>query len=332
MNAMILRQPRNVKERPLTFENVEQPQPGENEVLLRVHTCGVCRTDLHEVEGDLPLRRDYIIPGHEIVGEVIETGANVASFTRGDRVGVAWLHSTCGSCRHCRHDQENLCDNAEFTGYTVNGGYAEYAVAPADFCYAIPDRIDDTHAPPLLCAGIIGYRSLKLSAVKKGDRLGLYGFGGAAHIAIQVARHWGCEVYVITRSEEHQNHARTLGATWTGGPDDTPPVKMTGSIVFAPAGPVVLTALERLEKGGTVALAGIHMTPIPELDYRRHLYDEKHLRSAANNTRTDGRELLQLAAEIPIQTTVQTFPLEKANEALLALKQSTLDGAAVLSC
>ena len=278
------------------------------------------------------MRRDWVIPGHEIVGEIVEVGENVTRFKKGNRVGVAWVHSTCGSCVHCARDQENLCDDDAFTGWTVNGGYAEYAVAPADFCYALPDAIDDEHAPPLLCAGIIGYRSLKLTGVRKGDRLGMYGFGGAAHIAIQVAHHWGCEIYVVTRSEAHRQHARSLGAVWAGGPDEVPPVKMNGSIVFAPAGPVVLDALDHLNKGGTVVLAGIHMTPIPEMNYRRHLYDEKCLRSAANATRRDGQELMRLAGEIPIKTSVQTFPLNEANEALIALKESRIDGAAVLLC
>ena len=332
MNAMVLRTPCEVKARPLRASKSSDPTPAPVKFCCRVHACGVCRTDLHEVEGDLPMRRPWVIPGHEIVGEVVDAGGGVTRFGRGDRVGVAWLYSACGACARCAHETENLCDRAEFTGWSVHGGYAEFAVAPAAFCYRIPDAINDRHAPPLLCAGIIGYRSLRLCGVKRGDRLGLYGFGAAAHIAIQVARHWGCEVYVVTRSEAHQEHARSLGAIWAGGPKDKPPKRMNGSIVFAPAGPVVLDALEHLDKGGTVALAGIHMTPIPELNYRRHLYDEKCLRSVTNATRRDGEELLHLAGEIPIQTTVQTLALHEANEALITVKQSRIDGAAVLLC
>jgi propanol-preferring alcohol dehydrogenase len=266
------------------------------------------------------------------VGDVVETGPDATRFQPGDRVGSAWLHRACGRCEFCRADRENLCDNADFTGWTVDGGYAEYLLLPDAFAYPVPDGLPDEQAAPLLCAGIIGHRSYRAANVGPGGRLGLYGFGNAAHIAIQVAVHDGCEVYVFTRREEHRRLARELGAAWAGSADEDPPegARMHGSVIFAPAGEIIPKALESLEKGGTVSLAGIYMTATPPLEYRRHLYGEKCLRSVANATRRDGEELLQLAAEIPIRTTVQTYPLERANEALLALKRSRVDGAAVL--
>jgi propanol-preferring alcohol dehydrogenase len=257
-------------------------------------------------------------------------GENATRFKPGQRVGVPWLYSSCGACEFCRRGLENLCEDARFTGLHADGGYAEAMVVPQDFGYPIPDSFTDIAAAPLLCAGIIGYRALKLSGIKPGQRLGMHGFGGSAHVTIQVARHWGCEVYAFTRSEGHRKLARELGAVWAGRAEDTPPAKLHASIIFAPAGELVPEALRVLERGGTVALAGVTMTPIPEIDYDRLLYWERGVRSVANFTRQDAEELLQVAAEIPVETTVRTFPLEEANEALLALKRSEIDGTAVL--
>jgi propanol-preferring alcohol dehydrogenase len=330
MEAMLLRKTKPAEARPLELVDLPLPQPGPGEVRLRVQACGVCRTDLHTVEGDLDLPKLPLVPGHQIVGVVEAAGIGATRFQLGQRVGVAWLHKTCGVCEFCQHGLENLCQDAQFTGLHADGGYAEAMVVPQDFAYPIPDRFTDIAAAPLLCAGIIGYRALKLSQIKPGQRLGMYGFGGSAHVTIQVARHWGCEVYAFTRSAGHQELARELGAAWVGRAEDTPPAKLHGSIIFAPAGPLVLDALRMLERGGTVALAGVTMSPIPEIDYDRLLYWERGVRSVANFTRQDARELLQVAAEIPIETTVQTFPLEEANEALLALKRSEIDGTGVL--
>jgi propanol-preferring alcohol dehydrogenase len=264
------------------------------------------------------------------VGVVDLSGEGATRFEPGQRVGVPWLYKTCGECAFCQQGLENLCADAQFTGLHADGGYAQGMIVPEDFAYPIPSVFSEIAAAPLLCAGIIGYRALKLSQIRPGQRLGMYGFGGSAHVTIQVALHWGCEVYAFTRSEGHQRLARELGAAWVGRAEDTPPAKVHGSIIFAPAGPLVLDALRVLERGGTVALAGVTMSPIPEIDYDRLLYWERGVRSVANFTRRDAQELLQVAAEIPIQTTVQTFPLEEANEALLALKRSQIDGTGVL--
>ena len=330
MKAMLLRKIRPAEERPLELVDLPTPEPGPGEVRLAVRVCGVCRTDLHTVEGDLPLPKLPLVPGHQVVGVVEARGEGATRFGEGQRVGVPWLHRTCGECEFCQRGLENLCEDAQFTGLHVDGGYAEAMVVPQDFAYPIPEGFSDVGAAPLLCAGIIGYRALRLSEVQPGQRLGLYGFGGSAHVTIQVARHWGCEVYVFTRSKGHQRLARELGAVWVGRAEDTPPAKVHSSIIFAPAGPLVPEALRVLERGGTLLLAGVTMTPIPELDYDRLLYWERTVRSVANFTRQDAEELLQVAAEIPIRTTVQTFPLEEANEALLALKRSEIDGTAVL--
>ncbi len=332
MKAMRLHAPKPVEQGPLVLEEVAVPIPAADEIVIRVHVCGVCRTDLHVVEGELPPQQMPVTPGHQIVGPVEACGTDARRFKVGERIGIAWLHGTCGSCSFCTQDRENLCPQARFTGWSVDGGFAEYAKVPEAFAYAIPAAFSDAQTAPLLCAGIIGYRALRLSGVGPGQRLGLYGFGASAHIAIQVARHWGQQVYVFTRSPAGRSLAKTLGAVWVGGSKDTPPKKMHGSIVFAPAGPIVLDALDVLEKGGTVALAGIYMSPIPTLDYTRHLYDEKILRSVANSTRRDGEELLSVAAEIPIRTTTQSFPLAQANDALQALKSGSISGAAVLTC
>lgn len=329
MKACILKQPAPVETNPLEFTDVPKPRPSAGEVLVRVNACGVCRTDLHVVEGELPPRKQPVIPGHQVVGVVEENGEGARRFRAGDRVGVAWLHKTDGTCEYCRSRRENLCDNPEFTGWTVDGGYAEYTLAPEAFVYRIPDGFGDLHAAPLLCAGIIGFRSLRLSGIQGGQRLGLYGFGAAAHVAIQVARHWGAEVYAITRDARHRRLALDLGAVWAGGSDDMPPEKLHAAIIFAPVGELVISALRALKKGGTVALGGIHMSPIPPIDYSL-LYKERVVRSVANNTREDGEELLKIAAEIPIRTEVQTFPLAEANQALNALKNDAVRGAAVL--
>jgi propanol-preferring alcohol dehydrogenase len=327
---MLLRQTKPAEDSPLECVDLSLPQPGPGEVRLAVRACGVCHTDLHTVEGDLSLPKLPLVPGHQIVGIVDKVGTGVTRFEVGQRVGVPWLYATCGQCAFCRGGLENLCADARFTGLHVDGGYAEAMVVHQDFAYPMPEGFSDADAAPLLCAGIIGYRALRLSEIRPGQRLGLYGFGGSAHVTIQVARHWGCEVYVFTRSKGHRQLARRLGAAWVGGAEDTPAHKMHGSIIFAPAGWLVREALRVLERGGTLALAGVTMTPIPELDYDRLLYWERTVRSVANFTRRDARELLQLAAEIPIRTTVQAFPLERANEALMALKRSEIDGTGVL--
>jgi len=294
-----------------------------------VQVCGVCRTDLHVIEGELPPKRSPVIPGHQVVGRIAAKGAGAKRFPAGTRVGIAWLHKTDGTCEYCRRGEENLCDAPLFTGYSVNGGYAEYIVAPEDFVYAIPAEFPDEQAAPLLCAGIIGYRCLKLSGIQGGERLGFYGFGAAAHVAIQVARHWGVEVYAATRDARHQALARELGARWTGGTLEQPPVKLDAAIVFAPAGEIVPAALQALRKGGRLILGGIHMSAIPSIAYEL-LYQERMIRSVANNTRKDGEDFLQLAAEIPVRTHVQVFPLAEANRALNALKNDAIPGAAVL--
>jgi alcohol dehydrogenase, propanol-preferring len=330
MKAMVLNAPRPVDQNPLDEEDRPAPQAGPGQVRLRVRTCGVCHTDLHTVEGELELPRLPVIPGHQIVGVVDQVGARVAQVKPGDRVGVAWLHKTCGECEYCRHGLENLCPNAQFTGLHVDGGYAQYAVAEADFTYPIPAGFSDEEAAPLLCAGIIGYRSLHLSGIEPGGRLGLYGFGASAHLALQVALHWGCRVYIFTRSAEHRELARTLGAVWTGGADEQPPAALDAAVTFAPAGWIVPLALGHVRPGGTVAINAIHMSPIPEMKYET-LYGERTLRSVANFTRQDAREFLKLAAEIPVKTEVEVFPLAEANTALGRLKRSQIHAAASLS-
>ena len=330
MKAMVLKEARPVEESPLEMMEVPAPTPGPEEIRIRIRACGVCHTDLHEVEGDLPLPKLPLIPGHEIAGVVEGVGSEVVRFQVGDRVGVPWLYSTCGKCDFCRRGLENLCENARFTGYHVDGGYAQYVVVPEAFAYRLPQGFSDVEATPLLCGGVIGYRALKLSEVRPGERLGLYGFGSSAHMVIQIARHWGCEVYVFTRSEEHRQHALELGAAWGGGAKDTPPHKLDSSIIFAPAGWIVPEALRVLRKGGTLALAGIHMTPIPEMDYDTLLYHERTVRSVANSTRQDVVELLRLAETMQIRTDVQVFPLEEANHVLQLLKRAEIRGTAVL--
>ena len=329
MKACLLRVPAAIETNPLEYAEVATPQPKSGEVLVRVRACGVCRTDLHVIEGELPPRKLPLIPGHQIVGIVERQGENTGRFGIGDRVGIAWLYRTDGTCEYCKANAENLCDNPMFTGYGVDGGYAEYIVAPEEFIYAIPAGFPDEQAAPLLCAGIIGFRSLRLSGIKAGGRLGFYGFGAAAHVAIQVARRWNVDVFASTRDHGHQELALQLGAMWAGGTFDEPPKKLDAAIIFAPAGEIVPAALRALKKGGVLVLGGIHMSPIPSFEYQL-LYQERVIRSVANNTRQDGEDFLRLAAEIPIRTRVQVFPLTEANRALNALKNDAIPGAAVL--
>jgi len=333
MKACVLHETAPISEHPLEYADVERPSPNDDQVLIRVRVCGVCRTDLHVIEGELDQSRQKmpLIPGHQVVGEVAETGRDVARFAAGDRVGVAWLHSTCGECPYCRRGDENLCGRAEFTGWTRDGGYAEYVLAETDFVYPVPEKMDDLDAAPLLCAGIIGHRCLSQCGIDdwSGAKLGIYGFGAAGHIAIQIARARGADVSVCTRDERHQRLAHKLGAAWVGGTVDEPPEKLDASIIFAPAGEIVPHALHALDRGGTLVCGGIHMSPIPEIDYR-DLYWERVIRSVANNTRADGEAFLREAAEVGVQTSVNPFPLQQANDALDKLKNDAIEGAAVL--
>jgi propanol-preferring alcohol dehydrogenase len=335
MKAYLLHSPAPVDTRPLELAEIPLPDPEQDELLVRVHACGICRTDLHVVEGELAVRQSPIVPGHQIVGQVEKMGDDVRDFSQGDRVGIAWLRRTCGLCRFCCSDRENLCENAAFTGWTHNGGFAEYAVVPSSFAYRLPDGFDDMQAAPLLCAGIIGYRALRLTELEerggwKGARLGIYGFGAAGHVAIQIARSRGAEVYVATRDRErHQALATELGATWVGDAYDQPPVSLDAAIIFAPAGELVPTALKALDRGGALVLGGIHMSTIPAFDYPL-IYGERVMRSVANNTRHDGEEFLEEAARIPVRTYVQEFPFGEVNDALIALKHDAIRGAGVI--
>ncbi|HKY33898.1 MAG TPA: zinc-dependent alcohol dehydrogenase family protein [Candidatus Polarisedimenticolia bacterium] len=334
MRAWLLYEPSPVEQQPLRAAQAPEPIPAEGELLIQVKACGVCRTDLHVVEGELPLRRSPLIPGHQVVGEVAATGPATAGFTSGDRVGVAWLHRTCGGCRFCLRRRENLCERADFTGYSVHGGFAERITAPAAFVHRIPDGFDDVQAAPLLCAGIIGYRALRccgLEGAWPGARLGLYGFGAAGHVAIQVARARGAEIFVCTRDRgRHQSLALELGAAWVGDAAEPPPHLLDAAILFAPAGELVPVALRALDKGGTLVLAGIHMSPLPRMDYSL-IYGERVVRSVANNTRDDARDFLEEAARIPVRTQVKIFPFDQANEALAALKNDAIRGAGVVT-
>jgi propanol-preferring alcohol dehydrogenase len=296
--------------------------------LLRVLACGVCRTDLHIVEGELAPLRAKLIPGHQIVGEIIE-GAS-SELPLGARVGVSWIGGTDGECWYCRNNRENLCDSPTFTGYSVNGGYAQFAVARSDFVFPLPAALDDLHAAPLLCAGIIGFRSLRVAGVEPGERVGLFGFGASAHLTIEVLRAWRCEVYVSTRGVSHRKLAESLGAKWVGSESDKPPVELDRAITFAPSGNVVVSALASLRKGGVVAINAIHLDRIPEFDYDRLLWGERQMRSVTNMTRSDARDFLDIAAEIRLQPKVTTFALDQANEALAAIKSDSIDGAAVI--
>ena len=328
MKAAVLTSPENISRRPLRIEQVSQPSGKTGQVVLRVRACGVCRTDLHIVEGELPLLREKLIPGHQIVGEIVE-GATT-ELPKGTRVGVSWIGGIDGTCWYCRHGLENLCDSATFTGYTVNGGYAEYALARTDFVFPLPQALDDLHAAPLLCAGIIGFRSLRVAGVEQGERVGLFGFGASAHLAIAVLRSWQCEVYVSTRGASHRRLAESLGATWVGDETQKPPVQLDRAVTFAPSGDVVVAALGSLRKGGVVAINAIHLDRIPEFDYDRLLWGERQIRSVANMTRSDARDFLQIASEIGLRPKVTTFPLDQANEALAAIEADAIDGAAVI--
>jgi propanol-preferring alcohol dehydrogenase len=330
MKAMQLSGTAKIESSPLTMVELTMPEPREKEIRVRVEACAICRTDLHVIEGELPPKHQEIVPGHQVVGIVDAFGGGASRFRIGDRVGIAWLRFTCGVCPYCRAGKENLCPNARFTGYDENGGYAEYAVVHEDFAYALPANIDAVRATPLLCAGIIGYHALKRAAVKPGCRLGLYGFGSSAHIAIKVARHWNCHVFVMTRDPRHQALARQLGATWAGNADSQPPEKLDSAILFAPVGTLVPPAMEALDMGGTLAVAGIYLTDVPPLNYERHLFHEKDLCSVTANTRADGEELLRIAAQIPLRPRTQTFRLADANRALQQLKNDAIEGTGVL--
>ena len=328
MKAAVLRFPSPIARRPLHIADVPQPELSDNHVLLRVRACGICRTDLHIVEGDLPPRGQALIPGHQIVGEIVE-GAT-ALLPVGTRVGVSWIGGVDGTCWYCMHGAENLCDVPTFTGYSVDGGYAEYALARNDFVFPLPETLDDLHAAPLLCAGIIGFRSLRVAGVQAKERVGLFGFGASAHLALPVLRAWDCSVYVSTRGVAHRALASSLGATWVGTEREKPPVLLDRAITFAPSGDVVVTALASLRKGGVVAVNAIHLNRMPEFDYDTLLWGERQIRSVTNMTRADARDFLHLAAETHLAPQVTLFRLAEANDALLTLKNDAIRGAAVI--
>jgi propanol-preferring alcohol dehydrogenase len=330
MKAMVLEHPASIDTLPLRWSDVPVPEPGPGEVRIRILACAVCRTDLHVVEGDLPPQKRRVIPGHQAVGRVEKRGPGATRFREGDRIGIAWLRSTCGICQYCRSGAENLCRDSRFTGYHEDGGYAQYAVVREDYAYALPPSLDAVSATPLLCAGIIGYRALRRADLTPGRRLGMYGFGSSAHIAIQIALHFGCSVFVMTRDENHRELARKLGARWVGGATDKPPQPLESAVLFAPAGNLVPVALDALDRGGTLSIAGIHLSDVPGLSYEHHLFYEKNLRSVTANTRADGEELLRLAAAIPIRAETTRFPLEEANVALRRLKHDGIQGTGVL--
>jgi alcohol dehydrogenase, propanol-preferring len=328
MKAAVLVPGRKAPQPFFEIEEVPRPEPQAGYVLLRVLACGVCRTDLHIAEGDLPPVHPRLIPGHQIVGEVV-AGAT-AELPLGSRAGVSWIGGVDGDCWYCRHSMENLCDHPTFTGYTVNGGYAEYALARADFTFPLPEGLEDIHVAPLLCAGIIGFRSLRVAGVAPGERVGLYGFGSSAGLAITVLQSWKCEVYVSTRGENHRQRAVSLGATWVGKEDETPPVKLDRAVTFAPSGKVVVSALSALRKGGVVAINAIHLDQMPAFDYDKLLWGERQLRSVANMTREDARDFLAIAHQLGIRPQATAFPLQDANKALLAVKEETERGSAVI--
>ena len=325
MKAAVLTRPASIASRPLEIRDIAPPVPAPGQVLLRVRACGVCRTDLHVVEGELKPLGDHIIPGHQIVGEVV-----AGDLPKDARVGITWMAGVDGTCEYCRRGEENLCDAPAFTGYTVNGGYAEFAVARSDFAIQMGAGLDDLQAAPLLCAGVIGFRSLRVAGVQRGERVGLFGFGASAHLTLPVLRSWGCKVYVSTRGESHRKLAESLGADWVGSEHDRPPAVLDRAVTFAPSGDVVVAALASLRKGGVVAINAIHLDRIPQFDYDTLLWGERQIRSVANLTRTDTRDFLQLAGEIGLRPKVTVFRLDQANEALLAVKNDAIDGAAVL--
>lgn len=327
MRAAFLAAAADIRNRPLIIGEFPEPQPAADQVLLRVRACGVCRTDLHIVEGELPSQRSPLIPGHQIVGEVVH---DAVGFPAGTRVGVSWMGGVDGTCEYCRLGLENLCDAPTFTGYSVNGGYAEFVAARADFLIPLPDNLSDLQAAPLLCAGIIGFRSLRVAGVEPGEKIGLFGFGASAHLALPVLLSWGCRVFVSTRGESHRRLAASLGAEWVGNESDKPPLPLDRAITFAPSGDVVLAALASLRKGGVVAINAIHLDRIPEFDYDHLLWGERQIRSVANMTRSDARDFLAIAERIKLKPRVSTFSLDQANEAMLAIKNDSVDGAAVL--
>jgi propanol-preferring alcohol dehydrogenase len=330
MKAQLLRKSAPVEDGPLELVEIPTPRPGAKELMVKVSACGVCHTELDEIEGRLEANFPIIL-GHEIIGTVETTGPEVTRFRKGDRVGIAWIYHACGKCTFCLSGNENLCSQFQGTGCQANGGYAEYTVVSEDFAYPIPEKFTDAQAAPLLCAGAIGYRDLRLAGIKAGQTLGLFGFGASAHIVIQVARYRGCKVFVFTRSEEHRKLAKELGAVWTGSAEDSPPEKLEFAIDFTPVGETVPNALRALDKGGRLIMAVIRKrNPVPPLDYTQLLWDEKEIKSVANITRKDAQEFLPLAAEIPIIPEVQEFKLEEANEVLSLLKQGRIQGAAVL--
>jgi alcohol dehydrogenase, propanol-preferring len=328
MKAAVLTHPKAVKDSPLDLNELSIPDVGPGEVLLKVRACGVCRTDLHIVEGELPPLRSSLIPGHQIVGEVVVGGSS--DLPNGTRVGISWIGGTDGTCAYCHRGEENLCDSPTFTGYSVHGGYAEYAIARGDFAFALPNAIDDLHAAPLLCAGIIGYRSLRVAGVQPGESVGLFGFGASAHLVAPVLQAWGCRTYVSTRGESHRKLAASMGVDWVGSEAEKPPAPLDRAITFAPSGDVVVAALASLRKGGVVAINAIHLDRIPQFDYDKLLWGERQIRSVANMTRQDAKEFLTLASQINLRPRVTTFPLQDANAALTLLKQDRIDGAAVI--
>ena len=332
MRAAVLHQPAPIEQNPMRLEDLPMPLPDRREVLLRVEACGVCRTDLHITNGELPPLRPTVIPGHQIVGHVEKCGEDVHDVSVGERVGVSWLGGTDGTCPLCHKGMENLCDQPTFTGYTVNGGYAEYTVARADFCIPLPEHTEAKNLAPLLCAGIIGFRSLRIAEVEPGERIGLFGFGASAHLAIDVLKHWGCEVYVATRGASHQQFAHELGAVWVGEATERPPVQLDRAVTFAPSGDVVIAALASLRKGGIVAINAIHMDRIPQFDYDTLLWGERQMRSVANMTRQDAHDFVKLATEIGIRPRTTLFTLDQINEALTAVYRDSIDGAVVVLC
>jgi propanol-preferring alcohol dehydrogenase len=331
MRSWAVERPGPVAEHPVVLGTRPVPDPGHDEILVRVDVCGLCRTDLHLAEGDLEPRRPGVVPGHQVVGRVVDRGPDAHRFAPGDRVGIAWLRSTCGACRWCRNGAENLCPESRYTGWDVDGGFAEYAVVPAAYAYALPESIDDERVAPLLCAGIIGYRALRRAQLPPGGRLGILGFGSSAHITAQIAIAQGAEVHVMTRGEGAQALARELGAAWAGGPRDLPPVPLDSAILFAPAGDLVPVALRSLDRGGTLALAGIHMSPIPALDYDRDLFLERSVRSVTANTRSDGEELLALASRLPIAVRTTAYAFDQVDQALADLSAGRVTGSVVIT-
>ncbi len=330
MKAMVLERIAPIASSPLRLSDWPEPQPQPGEVRLKVRCCGICRTDLHVIEGELPPLRLPIVPGHQIVGAVDAIGPSCTRFSVGQRVGIAWLRHTCGQCGFCLAGRENLCESSRFTGYHADGGYAEYAAVPEAYAYAIPDAFDDASAAPLLCAGIIGYRALKRSNLPRGGTLAVYGFGSSAHVVLQIAKHRGSRVFVVTRGESHRQLAREMGADWVGENAVDVPESADSAIIFAPAGELVPPALRSLKKGGTLALAGIYMTPVPGMDYERHLFYERNVCSVTANTREDGRELLAEAARIHLRPHTTVYPLGEANRALQDLKGDRIRGSGVL--